>query len=182
MDRPILTVQTQKKLVSFENLPTDFGFEAGSEVFIMPMTWIPSTNRLLIFPYATDYSNYGPHHDPLNWIDTETGEMGEFLSKGAGGLGGFLSRSNQIFRSGQIPIFLGRFGKPGTSLSSGHSQIWNTSAPGSRIRSGHKQTSSHLLVAIPSSVASPTKDFTVPARSQFGISPLMEKIREKSRP
>jgi dipeptidyl aminopeptidase/acylaminoacyl peptidase len=69
-----------KKLVGVEDLRLDFNFEDESNVYILTMTWIPGTNRVLFIPFEDDLL-----FNPLLWVDVESGEIGEFLPKGRGG-------------------------------------------------------------------------------------------------
>jgi dipeptidyl aminopeptidase/acylaminoacyl peptidase len=69
-----------KKLVGIEDLRSDFDFSEESSVYILFMTWIPGTSRLLFVPYEDELV-----FNPLMWVDAETGEFGEFLPKGRGG-------------------------------------------------------------------------------------------------
>lgn len=60
-----------KRLVGIENLSPFFNLESEPKIFILPMTWIPETDRLLFSPYLPDGT--GRIYDPLMWVDVRFG-------------------------------------------------------------------------------------------------------------
>jgi hypothetical protein len=149
-----------KKLVGIENLTSDFNLVDESGVYILPMTWIQNTNRLLFYPYKM-YD--GPVYDPLMWVDVETGRFGEFLPEGAGGLVNFSPDSSKytVANTSSVSLF---------DLNS-QEIISKITFPDLKYRGSWlpdiqwAQDSSRFLVALPPSSADQSQDYTVPAPS-----------------
>jgi len=148
-----------KKLVGTENLPSDIKLGETSGVLFLMMTWIPNGNRLLFFPYES--LGDGPVFDPLMWVDVETGEFGEFLPEGEGGFVSFSPDGSKYTVANQS----------GVTLFDSDSQetINKMTLPffeylGSWLPDIEwMQDSSGFFVALPSSNASQSQDYTVPA-------------------
>lgn len=146
------------KLVGIDNLASDFNLGDESGVYIVPMIWIPNTNRLLFYPYKV-YD--GPVYDPLMWVDVETGTFGEFLPKGDGGLVSFSSDNSKytVANTSSVSLF---------DLNS-QEMINKITFPDLKYRGSWlpdiqwAQDSSRFLVALPPSSADQSQDYTVPA-------------------